>query len=155
DGRITPNASGRGKDVKSVPKVGFDKRATSPTKKDLKPKAKPLPKKISGAKGCNIQVVVRLRGPNAKEKAAKSLNVVYIPENSTKEIKIINDAYDRREPPIFRFDHAFGPQTTQGELFETVVSPILDEVLMGFNCTIFAYGQTGTGKTYPSVGYDG
>lgn len=32
-------------------------------------------------------------------------------------------------------------------LYGDVVAPILDEVLMGYNCTIFAYGQTGTGKT--------
>lgn len=28
------------------------------------------------------------------------------------------------------------------------IKPIVEEVLEGFNCTIFAYGQTGTGKTY-------
>ncbi len=28
------------------------------------------------------------------------------------------------------------------------IAPIVEEVLEGFNCTIFAYGQTGTGKTY-------
>ncbi|KAL1305224.1 hypothetical protein AAFC00_002141 [Neodothiora populina] len=37
-------------------------------------------------------------------------------------------------------------------IFEDVVEPILDEVLGGFNCTIFAYGQTGTGKTYTMSG---
>lgn len=30
--------------------------------------------------------------------------------------------------------------------------PIVNEVLEGFNCTIFAYGQTGTGKTYTMEG---
>ncbi len=34
-----------------------------------------------------------------------------------------------------------------------VVEPILDEVLMGYNCTVFAYGQTGTGKTHTMEGY--
>jgi len=32
------------------------------------------------------------------------------------------------------------------------VSPIVNEVLEGYNCTIFAYGQTGTGKTYTMEG---
>ena len=32
-------------------------------------------------------------------------------------------------------------------LYADVVQPILDEVLAGYNCTVFAYGQTGTGKT--------
>lgn len=30
--------------------------------------------------------------------------------------------------------------------------PIIDEVLEGFNCTVFAYGQTGTGKTHTMEG---
>ncbi|RKP25178.1 kinesin motor domain-containing protein, partial [Syncephalis pseudoplumigaleata] len=33
-----------------------------------------------------------------------------------------------------------------------IVAPILKEVLDGYNCTIFAYGQTGTGKTYTMEG---
>jgi kinesin family protein 11 len=52
----------------------------------------------------------------------------------------------------YMFDHVFGPADTQQELFETVVAPIVEEVLKGFNCTIFAYGQTGTGKTYTMEG---
>jgi kinesin family protein 11 len=37
-------------------------------------------------------------------------------------------------------------------LFEQSISPIVHEVLEGYNCTIFAYGQTGTGKTYTMEG---
>lgn len=47
---------------------------------------------------------------------------------------------------------AFGQYTTQEQLFETTVVPVIDEVLQGFNCTVFAYGQTGTGKTYTMEG---
>lgn len=36
-------------------------------------------------------------------------------------------------------------------IYQEVVSPMLDEVLMGYNCTLFAYGQTGTGKTCVST----
>ena len=42
----------------------------------------------------------------------------------------------------------FGPQSQQKDLYDQAVVPIVNEVLEGFNCTIFAYGQTGTGKTY-------
>jgi hypothetical protein len=35
-------------------------------------------------------------------------------------------------------------------IYHEVVSPMLDEVLMGYNCTLFAYGQTGTRKMYVS-----
>jgi kinesin family protein 11 len=47
----------------------------------------------------------------------------------------------------YDFDHVFGPEADQGMVYQHVVGPILDEVLSGYNCTIFAYGQTGTGKT--------
>lgn len=41
----------------------------------------------------------------------------------------------------------YGPDADQGMLYNDVAKPILQQVLQGYNCTIFAYGQTGTGKT--------
>lgn len=38
------------------------------------------------------------------------------------------------------------------DVYNAVVSPLLDEVLAGYNCTVFAYGQTGTGKTFTMEG---
>ena len=46
----------------------------------------------------------------------------------------------------------FAPDTTQERLYSTAVASIVEEVLEGFNCTIFAYGQTGTGKTHTMTG---
>jgi len=46
----------------------------------------------------------------------------------------------------------FGPSAKQKDLYDQAVVPIVNEVLEGFNCTIFAYGQTGTGKTYTMEG---
>ena len=46
----------------------------------------------------------------------------------------------------------FGPQTQQQDLYDQAIVPIVNEVLEGFNCTIFAYGQTGTGKTFTMEG---
>lgn len=48
---------------------------------------------------------------------------------------------------LYNFDHVFGEQADQSMLYNDVVAPVLNEVLQGYNCTIFAYGQTGTGKT--------
>lgn len=42
----------------------------------------------------------------------------------------------------------FDPETGQAKIYKVAIAPIVEEVLEGFNCTIFAYGQTGTGKTY-------
>ena len=52
----------------------------------------------------------------------------------------------------YTFDGVFGLDSTQREVYAQAVAPIVDEVLKGFNCTIFAYGQTGTGKTYTMEG---
>lgn len=49
-------------------------------------------------------------------------------------------------------NQVFGPSAQQKDLYEQAVVPIVNEVLEGFNCTIFAYGQTGTGKTYTMEG---
>uniref|UniRef100_A0A3Q3JLP5 Kinesin motor domain-containing protein n=1 Tax=Monopterus albus TaxID=43700 RepID=A0A3Q3JLP5_MONAL len=46
----------------------------------------------------------------------------------------------------------FGPAAKQIDVYRSVVCPILDEVIMGYNCTVFAYGQTGTGKTFTMEG---
>lgn len=46
----------------------------------------------------------------------------------------------------------FGPSARQRDLYDQAIVPIVNEVLEGFNCTIFAYGQTGTGKTYTMEG---
>ncbi len=40
----------------------------------------------------------------------------------------------------------FPHDTTQEKLYGSAIASIVEEVLEGFNCTIFAYGQTGTGK---------
>jgi len=49
---------------------------------------------------------------------------------------------------MFTFDHVFGPTSSQDEVFDTCVPPLLDGCFAGYNATVFAYGQTGSGKTY-------
>lgn len=46
----------------------------------------------------------------------------------------------------------FGPDSKQAKVYSQAIVPIVEEVLDGYNCTIFAYGQTGTGKTYTMEG---
>ena len=52
----------------------------------------------------------------------------------------------------YSFDQVFSQDSTQSQVYERAVQPIIREVLEGFNCTVFAYGQTGTGKTYTMEG---
>ena len=46
----------------------------------------------------------------------------------------------------FYFDYCFGDDATQDLVYDKLARPVVSEVLKGFNGTIFAYGQTGTGK---------
>ncbi|KAG0147527.1 hypothetical protein CROQUDRAFT_76582 [Cronartium quercuum f. sp. fusiforme G11] len=65
---------------------------------------------------------------------------------------LVEDPKKHANTKTYPFDHVFGPEADQSLIFQDVVSPILTEVLQGYNCTIFAYGQTGTGKTYTMTG---
>ena len=46
----------------------------------------------------------------------------------------------------------FGQKSIQGNIFKQAALPIIESVLEGYNGTIFAYGQTGTGKTHTMEG---
>uniref|UniRef100_A0A8C4HRJ3 Kinesin-like protein n=1 Tax=Dicentrarchus labrax TaxID=13489 RepID=A0A8C4HRJ3_DICLA len=59
---------------------------------------------------------------------------------------------DKASRKTYTFDMVFGPAAKQIDVYRSVVCPILDEVIMGYNCTVFAYGQTGTGKTFTMEG---
>ncbi|ORX58840.1 kinesin-domain-containing protein [Hesseltinella vesiculosa] len=49
---------------------------------------------------------------------------------------------------LFTYDHVFGPNSQQDEIFETVASKLVLKFVEGYNVTILAYGQTSSGKTY-------
>jgi kinesin family protein 3/17 len=46
----------------------------------------------------------------------------------------------------------FEPTSEQKNVFNLAALPIIESLLKGYNGTIFAYGQTGTGKTYTMEG---
>ncbi|XP_026720550.1 kinesin-like protein KIF18B isoform X2 [Athene cunicularia] len=52
----------------------------------------------------------------------------------------------------FVFDRVFGEGATQEEVFQQTTHALLDSVLNGYNCSVFAYGATGAGKTYTMLG---
>ncbi|ORX90444.1 kinesin-domain-containing protein [Basidiobolus meristosporus CBS 931.73] len=99
-------------------------------------------------KESNVQVVVRCRGRNEIELRDNSPLVVNV---SGKDILVKIGSGDKNSRP-YAFDRTFGPEADQSLLYNSIVEPFLGEVLNGYNCTIFAYGQTGTGKTYTMEG---
>ncbi|EEB89322.1 hypothetical protein MPER_12592, partial [Moniliophthora perniciosa FA553] len=54
----------------------------------------------------------------------------------------------------FTFDQVHDPSTTQHALFTSTARPLINRFLEGFNCTILAYGQTSSGKTFTMTGID-
>jgi len=98
-----------------------------------------------------IHYIVRCRPVNGEEKKTNQPTVVAC-ESETKSIKVTYGPAGKKTSKSFNFDKVFGQYSTQEEVFETVVRPIVQECLEGFNCTIFAYGQTGTGKTHTMEG---
>ncbi|KAG7275547.1 hypothetical protein CRUP_013451 [Coryphaenoides rupestris] len=50
------------------------------------------------------------------------------------------------------FDNVFGEDSTQEDIFENTTKGVLDGFMNGFNCTVFAYGATGAGKTHTMLG---
>jgi kinesin family protein 3/17 len=57
------------------------------------------------------------------------------------------------EPPkSFTFDCVFAPDGPQSEVYEQSAFALVDCAMEGYNGTIFAYGQTGCGKTYTMMG---
>ncbi|KAF2102371.1 kinesin heavy chain [Rhizodiscina lignyota] len=99
----------------------------------------------------NINVVVRCRGRNERE--VRENSGVVVSTNGIKGNSVqLSMGPTALSNKTYNFDKVFSPAADQNMVFDEVVSPILDEVLAGFNCTIFAYGQTGTGKTYTMSG---
>uniref|UniRef100_A0ACD5ZH07 Uncharacterized protein n=1 Tax=Avena sativa TaxID=4498 RepID=A0ACD5ZH07_AVESA len=102
-------------------------------------------------KGVNVQVILRCR-PLSDEETKSNTPVVISCNERRREVAATQVIANKQIDRTFAFDKVFGPSSKQKDLFEQSISPIVHEVLEGYNCTIFAYGQTGTGKTYTMEG---
>lgn len=123
-------------------------------------------------KSSNVKVVVRVRPLNAMESSGNHRNVVrpmdervvvfdplddfdtnsFIPN---KRPRRRSNILDRRVKDLrFIFDRVFDEHATNQDIFEHTTKTIIDGVLNGYNCTVFAYGATGAGKTHTMLGND-
>ena len=97
----------------------------------------------------NVKVVVRCR-PKNKNETQHSVAVEVIEDIG--QIQVSDPKSNSSAPKKYTFDHVFGFNSKQVDLYNIVARPIVDSVLEGYNGTIFAYGQTGTGKTFTMEG---
>ncbi|XP_017295220.1 kinesin-like protein KIF3B [Kryptolebias marmoratus] len=99
----------------------------------------------------SVKVVVRCRPMNEKERAAGFERVVSV-DVKLGQIIVRNPREASELPKVFTFDSVYDWNSKQLDLYDETFRPLVDSVLFGFNGTIFAYGQTGTGKTYTMEG---
>lgn len=97
----------------------------------------------------NILVICRFRPLNELE-INYSQNVIYSLEPDNKTVKIASQF--ESEPQKFTFDYIFETDCSQVEVYDLSAKPIVQAVMQGFNGTVFAYGQTASGKTYTMTG---
>ncbi|KEG14744.1 OSM3-like kinesin [Trypanosoma grayi] len=103
-------------------------------------------KKQPGAE--NIRVVVRCRNllPYEAERGDKALVRLDLATNQVVVQHPIGD------PDTFAFDAVYNNTYTQRDIFLQEVQPLVEAVLQGYNATVFAYGQSGSGKTHTMTG---
>ncbi|NWV95448.1 KIF3C protein, partial [Machaerirhynchus nigripectus] len=103
--------------------------------------------------GCEaLRVVARCRPMSRREEAAGYERVLEL-DVKLGQVSIRNPRAAPGElPKTFTFDAVYDASSKQADLYDETVRPLIDSVLQGFNGTVFAYGQTGTGKTYTMQG---
>ncbi|KAL6574761.1 hypothetical protein OROMI_012046 [Orobanche minor] len=102
-------------------------------------------------KEVNVQVLLRCR-PFTDDEQRLNVPKVITCNDSKREVTVSQNVASKQVDRVFTFDKVFGPKAQQRAIYDQSISPIVSEVLEGFNCTVFAYGQTGTGKTYTMEG---
>uniref|UniRef100_A0A3B4YVK5 Kinesin-like protein KIF14 n=1 Tax=Seriola lalandi dorsalis TaxID=1841481 RepID=A0A3B4YVK5_SERLL len=102
-----------------------------------------------------VTVAVRVRPFNAREKAEKPLQVIFMNDQETvvqhpESKQSYSFIYDFSFCSVNESDPTFASQQT---VYETLAKPLLLRAFEGFNTCLFAYGQTGSGKSYTMMGF--
>ncbi|XP_069761279.1 kinesin-like protein KIF18A isoform X2 [Narcine bancroftii] len=112
-----------------------------------------------------VKVFIRLRPENSREKIEKHHKVVHVVDKhmlvfdpKEEEIGFLchpkvqrYNLHNKNKDLQFVFDHVFDDNASQLDVFEETKS-ILESAFNGYNCTVFAYGATGSGKTHTMLG---
>ncbi len=105
-----------------------------------------------------VRAILRVRPLNDKEQKISTNEHLRV--NTEDGSVIVTDPREARksyfqskpvEPKGFKFNAAFGPNNTTHQIFDSQIKPWITELTNGFDVAIFAYGHTGSGKTYTIV----
>ncbi|KAI3458936.1 hypothetical protein Pfo_015599 [Paulownia fortunei] len=92
-----------------------------------------------------VRVAVRLRPRNAEDLFDADYADCVELQPELKRLKLRKNNWSSES---YRFDEVFTESASQKRVYEVVAKPVVESVLDGYNGTVMAYGQTGTGKTY-------
>lgn len=113
-----------------------------------------------------VKVGVRVRPLNAREKALMPDGSLVVNVNhDTNQVVLTNPqthqstnnnnnvgSNSNAAKKSFTFDHVFGLEVGQDEIFDKLGEDLLSSSFEGYNACLFAYGQTGSGKSYTMLG---
>ncbi|XP_053160562.1 kinesin-like protein KIF1A isoform X20 [Hemicordylus capensis] len=107
--------------------------------------------------GASVKVAVRVRPFNSREINKDSKCIIQMTGNTT---TIINPKQPKETPKSFSFDYSYWSHTTpedinyasQKQVYRDIGEEMLQHAFEGYNVCIFAYGQTGAGKSYTMMG---
>uniref|UniRef100_A0A8C1E3B5 Kinesin family member 1B n=1 Tax=Cyprinus carpio carpio TaxID=630221 RepID=A0A8C1E3B5_CYPCA len=107
--------------------------------------------------GASVKVAVRVRPFNSRETSKESKCIIQMQGNST---TILNPKNPKEPPKSFSFDYSYWSHTSpddpsfasQSLVYNDIGKEMLQHAFEGYNVCIFAYGQTGAGKSYTMMG---
>ncbi|XP_011172425.1 kinesin-like protein KIF18A [Solenopsis invicta] len=128
----------------------------------------PMIKKSEDTSEISIKVIVRIRPPNERELQDNSKTVIEVVDDKM----LIFDPKEQATPFFFHnvaqkgrdmlkkqnkqlqfiFDRVFDSTSTNTDVFEGSTKSLINSLLDGYNCSVFAYGATGAGKTHTMLG---
>ncbi|XP_027731726.1 kinesin-like protein KIF1A isoform X5 [Vombatus ursinus] len=107
--------------------------------------------------GASVKVAVRVRPFNSREMSRDSKCIIQMTGSTT---TIVNPKQPKETPKSFSFDYSYWSHTTpedinyasQKQVYHDIGEEMLQHAFEGYNVCIFAYGQTGAGKSYTMMG---
>ncbi|XP_036278288.1 kinesin-like protein KIF1A isoform X20 [Pipistrellus kuhlii] len=107
--------------------------------------------------GASVKVAVRVRPFNSREMSRDSKCIIQMSGSTT---TIVNPKQPKETPKSFSFDYSYWSHTSpedinyasQKQVYQDIGEEMLQHAFEGYNVCIFAYGQTGAGKSYTMMG---
>ncbi|KAK9758045.1 hypothetical protein RND81_01G202800 [Saponaria officinalis] len=133
-----------------VVRGSFSRHSSASNFKAIPLKSKPPLRRSSTVSAAGVdgrvRVAVRLRPKNAEESVSDAdyADCVEL-QPELKRLKLRKNNWDS---DTYEFDEVLTDFSSQKRVYEVVAKPVVESVLDGYNGTVLAYGQTGTGKTY-------